>query len=83
MGTGSVIDQSEIGRVVANMMDTIEHDVETGELPADVEITRCMVEANFTDEDGDQASGVRVEITDISNVIGLGLTARAYGALTQ
>jgi hypothetical protein len=79
-----VIDQSEIGRVVAKAMDDVERDVVEGTLPADVKIVRCMVvvEAQYQDEDDDTCSTVAVRTTDDSNVIGLGLTARAYSALS-
>jgi hypothetical protein len=80
-----MIDQSEIGRVVASVMDDIERDVENGELPSDVRIVRCMVvvESQHEDEDGDMLSRVTLRTTDNSNVIGLGLTARAHSALTE
>lgn len=76
------IDTTEIGVVAARVMSDLEDDTTFGK-DARVVAAMTVYEVRFTDEDGDPASAVGLRVTDDRNVVGLGLNARAYQALTD
>lgn len=83
-----MIDQSEIGSVVGEMMDDLEKNVADGTLPDGCKVTRAavIVEVVHDNPDTDDAdrrhvSFVTLGMSENSNVIALGLIDRARHAI--
>lgn len=75
---GHLIDTTKLGRFVAESMETIERDQLDN---ADIGMMMLIVEVNYTDDDGEECTGIRFRCSDGRGFVQLGLNKMVEQAI--